>query len=144
MVQNRMFLAGQSHRAHIHIYQYIHKQTQNKNNLHYVPSREEGGRIGRWCSHRQALPRHRAIASLPKRCIYTYMYIYQCAVYIVRTRLWQSQSTCTYIGVQNGEYLRTLVCAVGSPHLLMFAHSSFICKLTTALIEFLELFSNYH
>ena len=28
-----------------------------------------GGRVGRRCSHKQALPRHRAMASPPKRCL---------------------------------------------------------------------------
>ena len=28
---------------------------------------ERGGRVGRRCSHKQALPRHRAMASRPKR-----------------------------------------------------------------------------
>ena len=28
-----------------------------------------GGRVGRRCSHKQALPRHRAMASRPKRCL---------------------------------------------------------------------------
>ena len=28
-----------------------------------------GGRVGRQCSHKQALPHHRAMASRPKRCL---------------------------------------------------------------------------
>ena len=36
---------------------------------HGTPSREGGGRVGRRCSHKQALPRRRAMASRPKRCL---------------------------------------------------------------------------
>ena len=44
---------------------YTDKQTSPS---HGTPSRE-GGRVGRRCSHKQALPRHRAMASRPKRCL---------------------------------------------------------------------------
>ena len=43
----------------------IHRQTSPS---HGTLSRE-GGRVGRRCSHKQALPRHRVMASRPKRCL---------------------------------------------------------------------------
>ena len=48
--------------------EFDYTQTKQTSPSHGTPSRE-GGRVGRRCSHKQALPRHRAMASRPKRCL---------------------------------------------------------------------------